>query len=301
MKKSILVLALTIVGFTQNFSLAQKAISLSEFSIQSGFSASSGNQLPFGASEFNLLAPNSSILNQDLSGFDQYQNFVFNRGGDNRNSGIYVGLKLNNFNKNNFLRAPIIRLGLNQETFRITGTSFYNEIRTPYDTLISTQTGNATYVDSVSSTYIGMEYFSNKLALDAAIIFQTTDTYRFSFHAGLGFNAGLSYNNRTEINQNNSTSTISYDNSTGGSNYYSSYYSGSGDYKRESINNKSGFFYSAYVPLGIDLRLGKNREFWKHVNLFLESRPSINFQSIPEVGTKTSMRFSGNLGLKITW
>jgi hypothetical protein len=301
MKKSILVLALTVVGFTQNAFLAQNAISLSEFSIQNGFIAPSGNQQLFGAAEFNLLAPNSSILNQDLTNFDQYQNFVFNRGGDNRNSGIYVGLKLNNFNKNNFLRAPIIRLGLNQESFRITGTSFYNEVRTPYDTLISTQTGNATYVDSVSSTSIGMEYFSNKLALDAAIIFQTTDNYRFSFHSGIGFNAGLTYNNRTEINQNNSTSTISYGNNSNGSSYYSSNYDGYGDYQRESITNKNGFFFSAYVPLGIDLRLGKNREFWKHVNLFLESRPSINFQSIPEIGTQTSMRFSGNLGLKITW
>jgi hypothetical protein len=301
MKKSILVLVLTIFGFTQNAFLAQKAISLSEFSVQNGFTTASGNQQPFGAAEFSLLAPNSSILNLDLSGFDQYQNFVFNRGGNNRNSGIYVGLKLNNFNKNNFLRAPVIRLGLHQESLRITGISFYNEVRTPYDTLISTQTGNSTYVDSVSSTYIGMEYFSNKLALDAAIIFQTTDNYRFSFHSGIGFNAGLTYNNRTEINQNNSTSTISYGNNSNGSSYYSSYYDGYGDYQRESITNKNGFFFSAYVPLGIDLRLGKNREFWKHVNLFLESRPSINFQSIPEVGTQTSMRFSGNLGLKLTW
>jgi hypothetical protein len=300
MKKTILLLALTVVAFTQNNSLAQKAISLTEFSLQSGFTSPSGNQQPFGATEFNLLAPNSSILNQDLSGFDQYQNFIFNRGGNNRNYGIYVGLKLNNFNKNNFLKAPVIRLGLNQESFRITGTSFYNEIKTPYDTLISSQTGNATYVDSVTSTSIGMDYYSNKLAFDAAIIFQTTDTYRFAFHSGIGFNAGLTYNNRTEINKSISSSTMSYG-SNSMSSYYSSYYGGYGDYQRESITNKNGFFFSAYVPLGIDFRLGKNREFWKHVNLFLESRPSINFQSVPEVGTQTTMRFSGNLGFKVTW
>ncbi len=299
MKKSILVLALSFAGYNLNV-IAQKSISLSEFSVQNGFTSSMGNENPLGLADFNLLAPNSEILNQDFEGFDQYNSFIFNRRGNNSNSGLYVGLRLNNFNKNNFLRAPVLRLGINHEVFSVTGTSLYNDIRIPYDTLTSSQTGNVTYVDSLLSTTVNMNYFSNKLAFDAAMIFQTTDAYRFSFHAGIGVNAGLSYNNRTEIVQSKDNSTVSYENNNG-SNYFSSYYGGFGSYQTETITNKSGFFFSAYVPLGIDFRLGKNREFWKHINLFVETRPSINFQSIPEVRTQTSVRFSGNLGFKVTW
>jgi hypothetical protein len=299
MKKSILFFALTFAGYNHSV-FAQKAISLSEFGFQNGFNSSIGNETTLGLADFNLLAPNAELLNQDFSGFDQYNGFIFYRKSNNSNSGVYLGLRLNNLNKNNFLREPVLRLGINHEVFNVTGTSLYNQIRTPYDTLTSSQTGNLTYVDSLSTTTVNLNYYCNKMAFDAAMIFQTTDAYRFSFHAGIGVNAGITYNNRTEIVQSEDNSTISYENGNA-SNYISSYYGGFGSYQTETIRNKSGFIYAAYIPLGIDFRLGKNREFWKHMNLFIESRPAISFHSIPEVRTQTSLRFSGNLGFKLTW
>ena len=279
---------------------AQKAVTLAEFSIQNGFSSPSQNQDPLGLADFQLLAPNAEILQQDLSDFDQYNGFIFNRRGNNNISGLYVGLRFNNWSNNNFLRAPVLRLGINQEILSFNGSSFYQDIRTPYDTLISSQTGNYMFVDSIATTSINMNYFSNKLAFDAAMIFQTTDEYRFSFHTGIGLNAGLTYNNRTEITKDESNSIIYFENGSA-YNYYSSYYGGFGAYEKENIKNKSGFFFSAYVPIGLDFRFGKNREFWKHMNLFVETRPSFNFQSIPEIGLRTNLRFSGNLGFKVTW
>jgi hypothetical protein len=49
------------------------------------------------------------------------------------------------------------------------------------------------------------------------------------------------------------------------------------------------------------MRLGKKREFWKHLNIYAEMRPGLYITAIPELATQTNFGLTSNLGLKIKW
>jgi hypothetical protein len=68
----------------------------------------------------------------------------------------------------------------------------------------------------------------------------------------------------------------------------------------EEFPNKNNFGFSAYIPLGINLRLGNKIEFWKKVNLFYEIRPNINITYVPELRTVTNAFLQVGCGFRIT-
>src|SRR5690606_33840629 len=133
----------------------------------------------------------------------------------------------------------------------------------PYDTLTSSQTGQVVYIDSVYTQNYSMDYVSEQLRLDGSVIFRTNPEGRWSLYAGIGFTVGLSVNATTEIYYSKyGRIETRYPNGQT-SHSYQYYYPGSYISKTETFRNKTNFSVSPYIPMGVDFRIGKKREFWK--------------------------------------
>jgi hypothetical protein len=138
-----------------------------------------------------------------------------------------------------------------------------------------------------------MSYSAQQLRLESSVIIRTNPAKRWSIYAGAGMSFGVSYKAETYINyfaySSNSAYNANYD-------YASNVQSSS-----EHFRNKMSISTSLFVPMGIDFRIGKKREFWKRLHLYYEMKPSLTVTSIPELRTSTQVNMINTLGLKITF
>jgi hypothetical protein len=271
-----------------------KKISIQDIYIQTGFF--SENNYNTSLSDFKALAPQSVLLNNDMS--DYLQSSGINTTTNNMFS-IMLGLQFSDKEKASYKANPLLRLGINYFSGTSITSGFYKEERFPYDTLTSSQTGQTAFVDSLTSKRYSMNYSSEQLRLDGSLIFRTNPEARWSLFAGIGVNAGLSINANTDIyyRENSRTETRYTNGSTFSS--YGNYNPDNG--KTENFKNKSNFGLSTYIPMGVDFRIGKKKEFWKRTHLFYELRPGINITSIPELRTVTNSSIQHGLGIRVTW
>ena len=275
MKKLVLSLALISCGFSQ----AQ--MSIEGVYLQSGafFGAGKAN-----LADFQALAPQSVFLNQDLSAYQSYPMFHFGFPGESQS--LNLGLHLNKM-PNATLRVGLMHI--NQGNALFTGGSYTESFR--IDTLTSSQTGEQFFVDSFSSHNYNATYSQEQLRLDASLIFRYKADKRWSFYGGIGANFGLSYNGVTTIQHGVSP----YGNSSAFGWLYSSM---SGSDETEIIENKGGFGFGVYAPLGIDFQVGKKRDFFKPIHLYMELRPGFNINQIAGLGTSFSAGNFSNIGLR---
>ncbi|MEI8116780.1 MAG: hypothetical protein WCH03_04520 [Flavobacteriia bacterium] len=282
MKKATLLAALILstAAFSQN-------LKISEIHISSG---SGSMETQDGTlSDFAKLAPNSAILAMDLSQLTPYNNSYFNgfrmNAGSNSTS-LQLGLQCAKMPKITF------RVGLTHvSNFGMLSAhgSFYESA--PYDTLTSSQTGQQTFIDSSHSKSYEMNYSNQQIRLDGALIFRMFPEKRWSLHTGLGASIGMSYRANTHINY--------WENSSVSYNYQGSGNYGSGTGTNESFKNKNSLGASLYIPFGVDFCIGKKREFWMPFHLYVESRPSLNINSISGIGTSFSPGMSSAAGLRV--
>jgi hypothetical protein len=155
------------------------------------------------------------------------------------------------------------------------------------DTLISSQTGQMYYVDSTISNYYNGNYSNDQLRLDAAYIFEANAGKRWAFHAGLGISIGMSYRSTTTLRAEEYIQPYSGYEGTSTQNIES-----------ESYGNFMVMGGSAYIPLGINFKLGNKREFWKPFVIYNEFRPTIQLNSIPNNTVKFNVGFGSTLGLR---
>jgi hypothetical protein len=191
----------------------------------------------------------------------------------------------------------LLRLGVSYFSTTLLSTDFNKEDRKTYDTLISSQTGQTVYADSVITKMYNMYYSSEQLRLDASLIFRTNPESRWSLFTGIGITAGVSVKASTNIEYSGSDSNeFRYMN---GNISTQNWWKTS---KTESHKNKNNVTASAFVPIGVDFRLGSKREFWKKIHLFYEMRPGINITSIPELGVVTNISLQhGLIGVRVSW
>ncbi len=269
----------------------------SSFSVSSGVSGESlTNATLLG---FEKLAPNSSLIN-DVHALPDYNNahnyyyynnmtnaVLFNLGFDFPDYGI----------KNSAQPRLILGLSYHKSKYKELYIR-YEEVK-PYDTLMSEITDNVIYLDSVTKHEYDMNYYSEQIRLDANFIYSSDPAKRFSFYAGAGINAGISINAYSSIYY-EKTKYIkgSYEN---GSNYYSYRYFDPEERKREDYRNKMNFGGLAYIPLGLDFRIGNKKTFWREMHLFVEARPGVNLVYIPELNIYTYGVFQANFGVKYEW
>lgn len=247
-------------------------------------------QSPSTLDDFKKIAPNSSILGQDFSAYT-------NRWGGQANSvqffNAMVGISFKDKANNSLKSNPLLRLGISYYSGSGMSNGYGYELTKPYDTLISSQTGSSIYIDSVYSENVTMDYKYQQVRFDGSIIFRTKPEERWSLYGGVGFSFGASINSQTSISI-SSSATVS-----------SEFQGPNGiinnNFVNETYRNKTNFGASVYLPLGIDFRIGKKREFWKQIHMFYELRPGVNTLSIPELGKMTSATLQQGLGIKIQW
>ncbi len=271
--------------------LSSKTSRISDFYIQPAIFV---QRTPIGSlNEFKNLALGSKLL---LTNFDEYLNSSYTTISGNSVFSIAVGLKLNS--KENNLSNTTLKLGINY----LTGyglTNNYNKTdRKRYDTLTSSQTNQQTFVDSVTNTSYNVSYSYNQLRLDGSLIFSTNSQARWSLYTGLGANLGVSIDANTEISYNKySVKETVFPN---GNTSLENYKFDRENYTTETFRNKTNIGLSAYVPLGIDFRIGKKNEFWKRAHLYYELRPGLNMTTIPELRTIINPSIQYGLGFRFS-
>jgi len=271
---------------TQNIS----RISIHDVFVQTGFLAERSNNGSL--FDFRVLAPQSHLLYNNLSGFTSPKGF--NRNGNSVFS-ISMGLQFRDKDHEKYKANPLLRLGISYFSGNNLTASYTREDHTPYDTLTSAHTGDVYYIDSVTTQYYNMDYSSKQIRFDGSLIFRTKSDARCSLYAGVGISAGLSINTNTNISYSKMTRTETEDGS----------FSGNYDYSNSDITenyiNHPGFGASADIPMGIDFRLGKKNEFWKQLHFFYETRPGVSIIVIPEIRTLANISAQHALGLRVSW
>lgn len=238
-------------------------------------------------SDFKTLAPQSTLLNNDFTTYTQSNGSVLT---SNAGFSYMLGLQFRDREKTNYKSNPLLRLGVSYFGGTTLDGNLYKQERKHYDTLFSKQSGKEYYLDSVTTTNYSMSYRSQQIRFDGSLIFRTNPSARWSFYSGMGITIGASINAQTDV-------------------FYSKYTSGNGSsysfagssYKFETYRNKNNIGFSGYIPMGIDFRIGKKREFWKMTHLFYELRTGINMTSISELRTITNGGIQNGLGVKVTW
>jgi len=288
MKKLNLGLAILGVVIFSNSNAQEKTprVRISEFHLQTGFQYYPAETTSL--EDFRKLAPNSILLKEDLP---SYNSFGYYNGRGNFSS-VQLGLTFKN-HPNALLRVGISNMGVSGLQNRFEKQDYF-----PYDTLTSSLTGEQTFIDSVSSQSYFMNHSSRQIRLEAALIFRTDASARWSLFAGIGASLGVNYNATTYI----SYSMNNFINNQN-SNYYSSYgnSSNNGEYKTESFTIKNYLTTTAFIPMGVDFRIGKNQVFWKRLHLYYEIKPSISMTQIPALRTITTVNMTQALGLKVSF
>jgi hypothetical protein len=285
MKKLNLGLAILGVVIFSNSNAQEKTprVRISEFHLQTGFQYYPAETSSL--EDFRKLAPNSILLKEDLP---SYNSFGYYNGRGNFSS-VQLGLTFKN-HPNALLRVGLSNMGVSGLQ-----NSYSKQDYFPYDTLTSSLTGEQTFIDSVSSQSYFMNHSSRQIRLDAALIFRTDASARWSLFAGIGASLGVNYNATTYI----SYYRNSYINSQNGTSYNYGYNNGSE--KTESFTTKNYLTTTAYIPMGVDFRIGKNKVFWKRLHLYYEIKPSISMTQIPALRTMTTVNMTQALGLKVSF
>jgi hypothetical protein len=245
---------------------------------------------PSNITDFAPLAPGSSILLKDFSNYESsmgYYNFNYPFGMGMQNTSSFQSLQVG------------LSLPKCQGTLRLGISNFSNQLMNAYgsyyeshvvDTLISSQNGSMTFVDSTISRNVFGNYNNQQIRIDAAYVWEMNAGERWAFSAGAGLSFGLSYQSKTSLHYTEYT------------NSYQGYGSYAGNqittHESETYKNPMAWGANIYVPLGINFRLGTKRAFWKPWMIYSELRPQLSFNSIPNSGVKFSPGIGSTSGIR---
>lgn len=227
--------------------------------------------------DFLKLAPQSKLLQQNLDGYSSSYIYLIR----NINTAFTINLGINFPNKlnTNYNYNRTLRLGIHNYNYTSLSASYYKEIRMPYDTLTSGQSGQTIYIDSVYTHLVDIYYRNKNLRIDINYIFKRNPNKRFVFYAGIGCNIGFSYAANTFITD----TKMRYTQSQGL--MYVNFPTQQTDVTSEIIRNKNSYGFSVYIPAGLDFRIGNKNKFWRQFHLLYEIRPDIQFFNIPLYGS----------------
>ncbi len=220
---------------------------------------------------------NDPWITQDFTGYSQF-------GGLNSTSSSQFSANLG-FRKTG-IHNPSFRVGISYKRLNSQVFGRYQEWSGPYDTLVSSQTGQQYYIDTVRIRSVSAYWGADVLALDGAYILQTDLTRRWSFYGGIGLQAGILFNQELQLTR---TETFSETGIT---------HEMDVELEQRNYRMNTGFSSTVYLPLGIDFRIGKKRPLWQQVHLVYELRPSLSFQTMSSVSV-VSPGVTQHFGLRI--
>ncbi|MDO9186080.1 MAG: hypothetical protein Q7W13_08720 [Bacteroidia bacterium] len=246
---------------------------------------------PLGSfSDFQQINPKSVLLSENMDGYTISNGFMASAGPTfNAN----LGFNIANNAKTEYKSNTQLRIGITFSEISMSNNLSKTD-RKRFDTLTSSQTGQMVFSDSVTYSSYTMNYKTQQLRIDVSIIYRTNPAARWSVFGGIGIEAGESIMAYTDINY-SEYSTVTPANSTSGTSY-----SSNTPYRSEQIINKNTYGYAAYLPMGLDFRIGNKREFFKQLHVFYEARPFVNYTYIPELGSINSVGIKSALGLRVT-
>ncbi len=240
------------------------------------------------------LEPSSDLLKRDYS---QFGSDGYNWAGFGSFEAM-LSFKMRNKEKSGYGNSSL-RLGVGYSTGSSFSSSFFDDERSPYDTLTSSQTGNHIFVDSVTNRYLNVNYFSDYVRLDVAYIIRTGGNTHWSLYGGFGIRGSLGFNGYTSVEY------VEFKGTEMERQDFNGYYPFGSDYEqttseRETFSEGSSFGGAMYIPLGIDVKLGKTNDFWKRIHLFAEGRPGLDFQKVPNLDVETKAFLQGGVGVRVT-
>ena len=245
-----------------------------------------------GLDQWRELAPNSDLLSQDLSG---YRGDFRGRGDRTQAMGLTmsIGLRLGGPSRTK-RSGSYLRAGFTYQSHQGNDLDLRMETRTPYDTLTSAQTGQVTYMDSLTTRRYHMSHGYEQVGLDASLIFLKEYPRRWSLYGGAGIQLGLSMAGRVRIDHTVEglidPSLVSGQSSNPNKDQ---------ERETEEFTTQSDLCMALYVPLGVSYRLGRKSLFWRAMNLTYELRPTLAFGGVPELSAGARAGLGSYFGLRV--
>jgi hypothetical protein len=293
MKTKLLTLALVslnLAGYGQNNEESESRLLVKSISIQTGLFTNvmeGQNNL----NDFRKLAPTSDLLKTDLNSLDYSYTTTINSNGPALVANIIL---VNNSNKSNKRLNQEIHLGFVYNSMVISSLNVFEESSFRVDTLTSSQTGNQSFVDSVSIESLSGDFTQNQLFLSSAYVVSSNPENRLKFYAGIGVGAGLSISASTNINYFKSNfldseATGRNSNPDRNEDFQS---------KSERFSNRNSFVGRIFVPIGLDLKLSKKNASWSKCHLLLETQPNLTYVSTPMLTSKVETGNISSIGFR---
>ncbi len=189
--------------------------------------------------------------------------------------------------------GPELRVGFMNAGWNERQATLRRTLRTPYDTLVSAATGEQFLVDSVHGSTYHISTKAERIGLDASLVWSTKA--RWSVYGGIGIMGGPCINARTSMRLEHYEGVIA----AGGHNVYFPQ-GGKRESVNETIKGDTGWWVSAYVPLGIDFTLAREHPFWKQMHLYYEMRAQLVIQGSPELDNTVGTGMLANFGIRMT-
>lgn len=261
---------------------------ITDFYLMPGLSLSANDHIS--VEDFRKFNPDSKMLKNDFSSYEQIKQASLNV---NAQIALKISLKLNEKKNQHF------QLGILHSTYNDLSTHYTRTIKKRFDTLTSTQTGQTLYSDSVYISNYNITYEAKYISLTAALLFRTNEDARWGLYSGVGLTAGVSYKALTTILMNDYYGIETR--KTNGELVSNSFFNIGNGYKNEYLRNKPSFQFMVNVPMGIDFKMGKKKEFFKRMHLFYELQPAFQINVLPKIEPKFSVLAINTLGLRVSF
>jgi hypothetical protein len=250
--------------------------------------------------EFQGLIPESEILKRDLTGFNGANDF-FSFAPGSRFSAI-LSHRVRDDRKQRYRSHFEIRTGVSLAAVNELNMNLSKRERKTFDTLTSAVSGAAFLMDSIYDSYINIGRRSNYASIDLAAIWHTNPNKTVRFYIGGGLMGGIGFGGQYSIWQYDRESTEIRTGSNLSNNPSYAWYGDDPSDKAETFRTDASWAIAAYVPVGMEIRLGKNPErIWQHLSLTYESRRGVVVTNISGLGTISGLYFSTNGGVKYTF
>jgi hypothetical protein len=230
--------------------------------------------------DFRVLAPGATVLQEDFPLPNLH------RMGMNTNPFFAMHTYFHPFaqKKTESIRRVQLRAGIfyaANSWLRLYG---YDRSEVRIDTLASSATSNVVYLDSIYERNLQIDYRSERIMLDLMAIVPVFSGTRIFPYWGIGLSAGATFNNRTQVSDYERIREVYTEKAIpfqSNDVYTYNFWGHSGNV--ETFRNKPAFVSAFYIPLGIDLKIGRKHPVLKRISLIAEVRVGIQSIFIPEL------------------
>lgn len=287
MKRTAIVLVLLVfIGYlqAQTNNEEKKKCKITAFNISMGFS---GVFAPNTIEDYYSLK--NSIKKPDLivnpSGMQN--NHYYTSMSGNASPKISIGITPYSKKRNEYRENRELRIGVGFNFGNRRWYSFYGKESVPFDTLQSTSDNTQVYADSVFVR--AYDYSENFVDFNVSIsyLFKTDVQKRVYLYAGVGVEYGIALRYYLSVKSYESDYVSYYVGEPDFDDKYQYYYGKQNNSGKHVDANMKGSaqFVRVFVPIGINFRISNNNYFFKHLNIYSELSPGIEFQMVS--GEKT--------------